>query len=121
MSNQPAFPAPAPFPLLRLNDRVYDILKWVAQTGLPSVATAYFLLGQLWFWPMLTQVLGTLTIIDTVLGIWLGLSAMSYNKQGADGVFSVDTSDPKEAVFSMSINGDVKQLPGKRFLTLRAR
>lgn len=119
MSNPNAFPAPQVFPLLRLNDRTYDVLKWAAQTGIPSITTAYFLLGQLWGWPSFMSVVGTLVIIDTVLGIWLGLSTTAYNKQSAEGVFSIDTTDPKQAIFSMSIDGDVKELTGKRYVTLR--
>ena len=121
MFNLNAFPAPQVFPLLRLNDRVYDVLKWVAQTGLPSVATAYFLLGQLWGFPMITEVVGTLAIIDAVMGVWLGLSTAAYNKLSADGVFSIDTTNPEAAEFRMSVNGDANSLVGKRFLTLRAK
>lgn len=123
MSNPNAFPSPQLFPLLKLNDRLYDVLKWVAQVGLPSVTTAYFLLGQLWVWPMIIQVVGTLTVVDAVLGIWLGVSTAAYKKLSADGVFSIgpDPDNPDAAVFQMKVDGDARALVGKRYLTLRAK
>lgn len=63
-----------------LSDKVYDVLKWVAQLLLPALATLYFALAGIWGFPYGEQVVGTITAIDTFLGVVLGVSAVNYNK-----------------------------------------
>lgn len=61
-------------------NKVYDILKWVAQILIPALATLYFALAGIWGWPYGEQIVGTLTAIDTFLGVILGISTKIYNK-----------------------------------------
>lgn len=68
---------------MKLSDKVYDILKWVAQLLLPAVGTLYFALASIWGWPYADAVVGTITAIDTFLGVLLGISAASYAKSTA--------------------------------------
>lgn len=63
-----------------LNDKVYDILKWVAQIVLPALGTLYFALATIWGLPYGEQVVGTITAIDTFLGALLGISSVNYYK-----------------------------------------
>lgn len=65
---------------MKFSNKVYDVLKWVAQVVLPALATLYFTLSQIWGLPNVGEVLGTITAIDTFLGIILGLSTSQYNK-----------------------------------------
>lgn len=62
-----------------LGAKVYTALKWIAVIGLPAFATLYFGLEHIWGWGHTTQVLGTISAIETFLGIVLGLSTASYN------------------------------------------
>lgn len=64
--------------------KVYDILKWLAQILLPALGTLYFALAGIWGLPCAEQVVGTITALDTFLGIILGLSAARYNKYYED-------------------------------------
>lgn len=64
--------------------KVYDILKWVAQILLPALGTLYFALASIWGLPCAEQVVGTITALDTFLGIILGLSAARYNRYYED-------------------------------------
>lgn len=64
---------------MKLNDKTYDILKWVAQYLLPAAGTLYFALASIWGLPFGEQVVGTITAIDTFLGVILGISSASYN------------------------------------------
>lgn len=61
------------------SNKVYDVLKWVAQILLPALATLYFALAKVWNLPYSEQVVGTITAIDTFLGVILGLSSKVYN------------------------------------------
>lgn len=62
------------------NDRIYDALKWICQIVIPAIATLYFTLSGIWGFPYGEQVVGTLTAIDTFLGVCLGISTYQYNK-----------------------------------------
>lgn len=61
-----------------MNNKVYDILKWIAQIVLPAAGTLYFALSQIWGLPYGEQVVGTITAVDAFLGAILGVSSMTY-------------------------------------------
>lgn len=65
---------------MKFNDKVYDILKWVAQFLLPALGTLYFALASIWGFPYGEQVVGTITAVDTFLGVILGISSVAYYK-----------------------------------------
>ena len=65
---------------MKLSDRWYTILKYVAQIFLPALGTLYFALGSIWGWPCVEQVVGTITAVDAFLGALLGISTYQYNK-----------------------------------------
>jgi hypothetical protein len=62
------------------NDKVYDTLKWLCQIVIPAIATLYFSLSGIWGFPYGEQVVGTLTAVDTFLGVCLGISTFQYKK-----------------------------------------
>lgn len=64
-----------------MNDKVYKILKYIAQIALPAVGTLYFALAGIWGFPYGEEIVGTITAVDTFLGVLLGISAASYNKK----------------------------------------
>jgi hypothetical protein len=47
---------------------------------LPAAGTLYFALAGIWGLPYGEQVVGTITAIDTFLGVILGISTSQYNK-----------------------------------------
>lgn len=63
-----------------MSNKVYDVLKWVAQLFLPAVGTLYFALASIWGFPYGEQILGTITAVDAFLGVILGISTAQYNK-----------------------------------------
>jgi len=63
-----------------LSNKVYDILKWVAQVVLPALGALYFGLAQIWGFPYGEEIVGTLTVIDVFLGALLGISTAQYNR-----------------------------------------
>ena len=65
---------------MRLNNKIYDVLKWIAQIVLPAIATLYFALANIWNLPYGEQIVGTITAIDAFLGALLGISTLTYNK-----------------------------------------
>lgn len=67
---------------MMFTDKIYNVLKWVAQIFLPAVGTLYFALAATWGLPYAEQVVGTITAADTFLGVLLGISSAKYNKTG---------------------------------------
>ena len=65
---------------MKLSNKTYDILKWIAQYLLPAIGTLYFALASIWGLPYGEQVVGTITAVDAFLGAILGISTMQYNK-----------------------------------------
>ena len=64
-----------------MSNKVYDVLKWVAQYLLPALGTLYFALAGTWNLPYGEEVVGTITAVDTFLGVVLGISTVQYNKR----------------------------------------
>lgn len=64
-----------------MSDKVYNTLKWVAMYLLPALGTLYFALASIWGLPYGEQIVGTITAIDTFLGVILGISTAQYNKR----------------------------------------
>ena len=70
---------------MKLNDKIYDVLKWIALIVIPAVGALYFGLAKIWGFPYGTEIVGTLTLIDTFLGALLGISTSAYkNAQKED-------------------------------------
>lgn len=63
------------------SNKVYDILKYICQIVLPAIGTLYFALAGIWGFPYGEAIVGTITAIDTFLGVLLGISTYNYNKQ----------------------------------------
>lgn len=64
-----------------MSNKVYDTLKWIAMYMLPALGTLYFALSGIWGLPYGEQIVGTITAIDTFLGVILGISTTQYNKR----------------------------------------
>lgn len=67
--------------VIAMNNKVYDILKWIAMLFLPALGTLYFALASIWGLPYGEQIVGTITAVDTFLGVILGISTAQYNKR----------------------------------------
>lgn len=65
---------------MNISNKTYDILKWIAMYLLPALGTLYFALASIWGLPYGEQVVGTITAVDTFLGVILGISSVQYNK-----------------------------------------
>lgn len=64
-----------------ISNKMYDVLKWVAQIFLPAIGTLYFALAGIWGFPYGEQIVGTITAVDAFLGAILGISSAQYYKE----------------------------------------
>lgn len=67
-----------------MNNKVYDVLKWIALIVLPALATFYLGLSNVWGLPYGEEISTTITLIDTFLGAVLMVSTHNYNKRVDD-------------------------------------
>lgn len=65
---------------MQLKNSTYDVLKAVALKVLPALATLILTLGAIWNIPYYEAIAGTITAVDTFLGVILGISSDNYNK-----------------------------------------
>ena len=63
-----------------LNDKIYDVLKWITLVALPALGTAYVALAAVWGFPYPEEVSKTVLAVCTLLGALLGISTAEYNK-----------------------------------------
>jgi hypothetical protein len=63
-----------------MTDKMYDVLKEIAQIWLPAIATLYFTLAQIWGLPYAEEIVGTISAIDVFMGAVLKISTIKYQK-----------------------------------------
>ena len=68
---------------MKLSNKTYDILKWVALTGLPALGVLYYTLAGIWGLSNTEHVVGTIAAIETFLGVVLGISSAKYSKENS--------------------------------------
>ena len=66
-------------------DKTYNVLKWMALLLLPAMGTLYFALASIWHLPYGEQVVGTITAVDTFLGVILGITTAQYKQKQKTG------------------------------------
>ena len=65
-----------------MSNKVYDVLKFLAQIVFPALGTLYFALAGIWGFPYGEEIVGTITAIDAFLGAILQISSASYAQKG---------------------------------------
>ncbi len=71
-----------------LSDKVYNLIKKIAQYILPAFGTLYSALAGIWGLPYAVEIVGTITAIDTFLGVFLGICSHNYksNNKPDEGI-----------------------------------
>ena len=65
---------------MKMNNKLYDILKWVVMIVIPALTTASVGLAAIWAFPYAEEVAKTSAVICALLGALLGISSAEYNK-----------------------------------------
>lgn len=66
---------------MKMSNKCYDILKYIAQIVLPALGTLYFALAKIWQFPYGAEIVGTITAVDAFLGALLKISTDQYNQE----------------------------------------
>jgi len=89
------------------SNRVYDVLKYIALVILPAASALYFGLGEIWDLPKVTEVIGTISVLDTVLGMIIRSDNIRYRNSDArfDGkIAEVEVKGDNN--YSLDVKGD---------------
>ena len=71
---------------MMLNDKMYDFLKWIAIVALPALSTFIVVLGKIWGWGDIANMIGqSITAFAVLLGALLGISSIQYKKGDNNG------------------------------------
>lgn len=65
---------------MKLSNKTYDFLKWIALILLPALGALYAAIGGIWGIPYVEQIVGTIAAVDAFLGAMLQISTANYNK-----------------------------------------
>lgn len=66
---------------MKMSNKVYDVLKFIAQIALPAIATLVFTIFKIWNVPYGPEIVGTISAVDVCLGAFLGISSSAYRKE----------------------------------------
>lgn len=101
---------------MAFSNKAYSFLKAVALVWLPAAGTLYFALAGIWGLPDATQIIGSITAVDTALGAALHISSKTYQAP-SDGNVVMDTSNPVKDVYSLELSIPVGDIADKKQLT----
>lgn len=68
---------------MKMSNKVYDVLKWVALIVFPAVVVLCTALSGIWGWPNGEKIVGTLAALEIFLGAILLDSNSKYKKKTA--------------------------------------
>jgi len=105
-----------------MKNKRYDQLKFIAQVLLPGLGAAYFTLAGIWSLPLADEVVGTITVLDTFLGLFLGVKSKKYMKSDDrfDGSVSIHDNE-EEGTSSVGFHVNPDSLTTKDEVTLRVK
>lgn len=86
-----------------MGGRMYDYLKFLALVVLPAAGALYFTVGQIWAFPAVEQVVGTITAVDTFLGLLISKASSDFLKNKAPAQIMGDL------VMEQYPNGEIKR------------
>lgn len=69
---------------MKMSNKVYDILKWVALVALDAVGYFYQELANVWSLPFGNEVLKTCVALSILLGTLIGVSSAKHNKNNEE-------------------------------------
>lgn len=106
-----------------LSNRMYDVIRWLAQIALPAIGSLYFGLSQIWGLPAATEVVGSITLLIIFLGALMNVSKKAYdtNPDRYDGAL-VPTTDADGIVgakLALNPNMDAETMVTKNELVFK--
>ena len=107
---------------MKLSNKQFDVLKYIARFLLPATGTLYFALAGIWNFPYGEQVVGTITALVTFMNVALGISSNAYDKENVSGTLvttkEADDARTVQVIFDVETPEELDQLMDQREITL---
>jgi hypothetical protein len=97
-----------------ITGKSYDLLKFLVQSFLPILGTLYFVFAPILSLPNAEEVVGTIIVLNALLGIFLSISQAKYNKEISQGGILVVTQTDEGETFNLVLADDPEVLKTKR-------
>lgn len=65
---------------MKLNDKLYDVLKWIALVALDAVGVFYNTLSAIWGLPYGDEIMTTCAAVSLLIGSMIGIASATYKK-----------------------------------------
>lgn len=66
---------------MKMPDKLYDVLKWVALIALPALSVFYFTLSKIWGLPFGAEITATIDAIALLIGSLIGVSQIAISRE----------------------------------------
>jgi len=110
---------------MHINNKVYDVLKYLSVIALPALGTFWMVVGAVWGVPHVDEVVKTIVALATLLGALLVLSTVQYNNSDRpyDGTLDVEVTpeDTDNLIRHMDLKGSVNDITDSGKVTLKVR
>ena len=98
----------------------YEKLKWFTLIFLPAFSGLYFGFGAIWQLPYIEEVVGSIAVLGTFLGLLLGLSSRNFKTQGADGSINATIQGDQVVLSKIALpNIAPEELAKKKSITIQ--
>jgi hypothetical protein len=98
------------------------VLKKTATIVLPALSALYIGLAQIWHFPKVEEVAGTIALLNTIVGGTIHVSKKSYYANNAQYVGEIniqDSADGTKKVFSLELNDEPESMQHKDEVTFK--
>ena len=75
---------------MKLNNRTYDVLKYVALIALPALQVFWLTIGKIWDLSYTVEIGATIGAVALLLGTLLGVSTSNYRTSKVQDNFNAD-------------------------------
>lgn len=106
---------------LMFSDKTYDVIKQLVQVILPAFSALYFGLAAIWGLPAAEQVVGTIALFTTFLGVCLGISHTRYENSDDrhDGTMTVFEDPEGGKTLSLDLQRPPEEMVGKKVISFK--
>jgi len=104
-----------------MSNKTYDFLKGLAMVGFPCAGSIFLILNVFWTIPSLTELLGSVVIFATILGLILKISSVAYFSKDSnfDGKMIVIPTDNGGKTFSLELHDYPEFFLDKEVITFK--
>lgn len=107
--------------LFKVSNEVYDFLSGLVKYVLPGLAALYLGLAAFWGFPKPEAVAGSITLLATFLGIFIGVSKSAYTGEGPklDGELLVDIREEDGDFLTVALDSPIDSIRDQELVTFK--